>query len=314
MGLDNNTQTKPEGKVFQVSGKDGVVRYVGVMRCPYCGTELPETAYQCYNCKKKLGKSSSGIKLPKIAVVVLAGLVVVAGIGSFLGGNDEPVQVPDPAPIVQPVDPAPVPEPEPEPVVDETPVSAEPEPEPEPEPAPTVEKFETVTYSGTGDDVIEIETPKNRAWVMEVKGNSSSNHFSITGYDSNMEYVDLFVNTTSPYEGFVVDERLVTTVLEITAESAWEIKIHDLFNTVPEVKKGDTISGHGDAVYQIESYGVTADVVGNSDSHHFAVKTLGDEMNELLVNTTEPYTGTVMLKGKPFLLIITSESDWEIKF
>lgn len=128
------SQPKPEGRYAQVTGKDGVTRYVGYMRCPYCGTEILETAVQCYKCKKNLKKGSSGGKAPKIAAAVLAGAVAIGGVGSMLGGEDEPAPIPDPAPVVEQIDPAPVPEPEP--VVDEPPVSAEPEPAPAPDPTP----------------------------------------------------------------------------------------------------------------------------------------------------------------------------------
>ena len=188
------------------------------------------------------------------------------------------------------------------------------EPESEPEPIVEIKAFESVKYEGAGDDVIEIAPPHDRPWMLEITGNSSSRHFSVKGYDEAMEYTELFVNTTDPYTGFVLDPSLSTVTLEISAEGDWSITLHDLYANVPSISLGETITGSGDAIYEILSHGKTADILGNSGSHHFSVKTFGDSQNELLVNTTDPYEGTVMLKGDPFLMIISSESDWTIKF
>ena len=201
-------------------------------------------------------------------------------------------------------EPAPAPTPAPQQPVVEEPVEEEPEPEPEPEPVVEFVPFESISYTG----------PDDRPWMLEIKGNAAERHFAVKGYDENMGYTELFVNTTDQYSGFVIDPSLTTVLLEISAEGSWEIIVHDLYANVPNVSKGEAISGFGDAVYEILSHGMTADISGNSDAHHFAVKTFGDSSNELLVNTTDPYEGTVMLKGDPFLLIINSESDWTIQF
>lgn len=207
-------------------------------------------------------------------------------------------------------EPAPAPTPAPQQPVVEEPVEEEPEPEPVVEYLP----FESISYTGSGDDVVEITLPDDRPWMLEIKGNSDSHHFAVKGYDENMGYTELFVNTTDPYSGFVIDPSLTTVLLEVSAEGNWEIIVHDLYANVPNVSEGEAISGFGDSVYEILSHGMTADISGNSDAHHFSVKTFGDSSNELLVNTTDPYEGTVMLKGNPFLLIINSESDWTIQF
>ena len=43
-----------------------------------------------------------------------------------------------------------------------------------------------------------------------------------------------------------------------------------------------------------------------------AVKSYGMNGNELMVNTTDTYSGTVMVKGEPFMLVITAVGDWSI--
>lgn len=170
---------KPEGQYAQVTGKDGVVRYVGYIRCPYCGTEILETAVQCYKCKKNLKKGFSGGKAPKIAAAVLAGVVAIGGVGSMLGGDDEPAitPAPDPAPIVQPVDPAP----EPEPVVDEPPVIAEPEPAPDPTPAPAPEP---VPEPAPEPEVVTPEPEQTTSVEKSYIGNKNSKVFHETWCNS----------------------------------------------------------------------------------------------------------------------------------
>ena len=207
-------------------------------------------------------------------------------------------------------EPAPAPAPQ-QPAV-EVPVVEE--SEPEPEPVVELVPFESITYTGSGDSVVEITPPNDRAWYFEISGNKADKHFSVTGYDENMGYTELFVNTTDPYHGFVLDPSLSTVLLEVSAHGDWSIILHDLYANVPNISEGETITGFGDAVYEILSHGMTANISGNSDAHHFAVETFGASRNELLVNTTDPYEGTVMLKGDPFLLIIDSESDWTIEF
>lgn len=211
-------------------------------------------------------------------------------------------------------EPAPAPTPAPQQPAVEEPVEEEPEPEPEPEPVVEFVPFESISYTGSGDDVVEITPPDDRPWMLEIKGNAAERHFAVKGYDENMGYTELFVNTTDSYSGFVIDPSLSTVLLEVSAEGDWSITVHDLYANVPSIAEGEQIKGQGDAVYEIVSHGLTARISGNSDEHHFSVKTFGDSSNELLVNTTDVYQGTVMLKGDPFLLIISSESDWVITF
>ena len=55
----------------------------------------------------------------------------------------------------------------------------------------------------------------------------------------------------------------------------------------------------------------TAEINGNDDGAYFGVKSYGDS-EDLLVNTTEPYSGTVKLKYDPEVLRITAEGDWNV--
>jgi hypothetical protein len=55
-----------------------------------------------------------------------------------------------------------------------------------------------------------------------------------------------------------------------------------------------------------------ATITGNAGSHHFAVHSYGDTI-DLLVNTTDPYEGEVIIPPGTVLLAVTSEEAWKIE-
>ena len=180
-----------------------------------------------------------------------------------------------------------------------------------PTPAPTVYIPDPVVYTGSGDDVIEV-TPPDGIWVLHAIGNSSGSHFAIKGYDANGEYQELFVNTLDPYDGTTVAPLSDIAMLEITARGDWTIELMSILE-MPIVNGGETITGTGDSVFLVRQPGTTATISGNTDSVHFAVWSYGADTIELLVNTTDEYSGTVMLKGDPVFLSVTAVGDWEVK-
>lgn len=273
------------------------------------------------------------------------------------------------------------------------------------DPEPEIVILDSVTYSGSGDDVIEIQ-PFGQPWMMHITGNSGGRHFAVKGYDSNAEPVDLFVNVSDPYDGYVFDHTQSTTTLEISAEGAWSVELVSLYtadvldvdtpiagqgdrvlavafpdilwtlhvagnsgehhfavkgydpafdstelfvNTseyydgvtldasqstaylavtsesdwtieivearnLTEANQGDTITGNGDMVIMTDTVGSTATISGNSGANHFAVKSYSYTNSDLLVNTTDPYEGKVMLEFDPTLMVVTAEGDWSITF
>ena len=55
-----------------------------------------------------------------------------------------------------------------------------------------------------------------------------------------------------------------------------------------------------------------AKITGNTESQHFAVISYG-KTSDLLVNTTDPYDGTVILSSDVILLEINAVGDWLIE-
>lgn len=174
------------------------------------------------------------------------------------------------------------------------------------------EIFEPIHYSGSGDSVLEIDEPDGM-YVFQISGNESGNHFAVKSYDENGESLDLLVNTTSVYNGTTLGSTNGVKLLEISANGEWSIDLVSIYN-MPSISAGETYSGANDAVIQINTDGLTAEVSGNESERHFAVKAYDLNWNyiDLLVNTTDIYSGTVMLTNSPNLLVINADGPWSI--
>lgn len=166
-----------------------------------------------------------------------------------------------------------------------------------------------ISYSGSGDDYIEID-PLDDLWYIEITGNQSSGHFAVKGYDAAGDYKDLFVNTVEPYRGSVFELEQSTRLLEINAPDSWSVKIKPLAEA-PRLTASEMYSGVGDAVLLLPSGCTSAKITGNGGSNHFAVKGYGNYC-DLLVNTIDPYNGTVRLGKNTVLLTITADGGWQI--
>lgn len=191
-------------------------------------------------------------------------------------------------------------------------------PVPTPSPSPTPELIvpETLTYTGRGDDVLLLDPealePFQSLFFLHISGNAEGRHFAVRGYAEDGDKTELFVNTTDPYDGVTFDPAGETVMLEITAKGDWQIDIESVFSR-PTISIGKTVSGTSDDVILVMEHGTTATITGNADEHHFAVKSYGDR-NNLMVNTTDSYDGTVMLQDDPLLLEVNAESPWSITF
>lgn len=225
----------------------------------------------------------------KKALIAASFLALLAGCGQQTAETTTPPQTPPP---VQSVAPSQTPTPE-----------------------PTQEQLvipDPISYTGSGDDVISI-SPFDGVYVFRISGNQGGNHFAVKGYDSTGNSTELLVNTTDPYSGITLDPSQSTSTLEISSTGSWNIDLVSIYE-MPTISQGQQVSGTGDAVLQVLSYGTTASITGNDVSAHFAVKSYGTKGNDLMVNTTDPYSGKVMLKDDPIILQIMSEGDWSITF
>lgn len=182
----------------------------------------------------------------------------------------------------------------------------------EPEPAPVEETFippDPITYTGSGDDYFDI-SPFDSLYYFHISGNSEDRHFSVTGYDAAGNYTELFVNTTDYYNGYVLDPEQDTRTLEVDAECPWTIEIVSLY-TAPLLPVGETYSGIDDAVLLLPSDCRSAIINGNTLSRYFSVITYGSGYN-LLVNTVDPYSGTVRIDPGATVMTIHAVGGWSI--
>ena len=164
--------------------------------------------------------------------------------------------------------------------------------------------------TGVGDDVVEF-MPPNYAYYMHIEGNSAGRHFAVWGYDDYGETTELFVNTTDPYSGNVIDPSQNTSLLEISADGAWSISFVPLIDA-RTIGKGQKISGNGDDVIYVESINKVARISGQCKGN-FAIWSYGDGA-DLLVNEIGYYSGRVLIKNNPVCLAISADGPWSIEF
>ena len=169
---------------------------------------------------------------------------------------------------------------------------------------------DAIVYDGSGDSVLKIDHPEG-VYVFYVKGNSESKHFAVKGYDSKGNRTELFVNTTEPYEGITIDPDQETVSLEISSKGSWHIEVRSIW-TCDVINETETpYKGTGDSIVLIDTSATMATIEGNAAEKHFAMKSYGDRKN-LMVNTTDAYTGTVMVKYNPSILEVNAVGDWSI--
>lgn len=74
------------------------------------------------------------------------------------------------------------------------------------------------------------------------------------------------------------------------------------------------LTGSGDDVLEIDSldYYYAFRITGGAAGKHFAVTTYDGygQYNDLLVNTTDPYEGKVILEGDPVIAVVKATGDW----
>ena len=248
--------------------------------CPECGTPHKGSSRRSHAAVLAHNRSCGGGCL--ISFFILLGLFIVIALIAYPSGSDTSGSSPSA------VSQSNAPSPTPTPVVVSAPVK----------------------YSGSGDDVITID-PLPEGYVFDINGNSSGQHFAVTAYDAEGNQLDLLVNTTEPYSGITADRHQNAATLEIKAHGDWVVEMRSIY-TLPVMSPGETYSGSGDFILVAANPGSAATITGNPDSHHFAVIGTGRGVYDLLVNTTEVYSGTVKLSPNTAGFIVTAVGEWTI--
>jgi hypothetical protein len=255
----------------------------------------------------------------KLLLILVIGILLFTVCAVVLSSTEP---TPAPAPITQtpaPMTPTPAPI-TPAPAPNTTTPAPAPAPAPEPELLPIFAIFDPIVYEGTGDDVIKIEKPDGVvACIIFTQGNAEGDHFAVMGLDADLDFNgQLLVNTGEPYEGVVgLDFRgEATTYLEITATGEWYIELRSV-GAARSVQVPGTITGNSDDIILVVGGldGGIVSIEGNKGGNYFGVAahTLSEDYN-LLVNTTDPYEGTVILPNETFLIEVWAEEAWVITF
>lgn len=178
-------------------------------------------------------------------------------------------------------------------------------------PSPTP-PFEPIIFTGTGDDVIDFPS-EFVVTLARITGNANSQHFAVKSFDFWGDPIDLLVNTLDPYEGThllgYVD--LYPHRFEVTATGEWKIEILSIVDAI-QLDTPGLIEGVGDDVIVVTFEPDLAHIIGNEQAQHFAVKSYGPS-RDLLVNTTDPYDGTVILDEITLFITFTATGPWSIE-
>ena len=222
-------------------------------------------------------------------------------------GEGEPEVVATLTPLDDPTELPPTETPEPTETLEptETPIPTE-TPEPAATPVP-------LFLSGSGDSIVDVEWEPLLA-IVHIIGNSASNHFAVISLDSENESIDLLVNTTESYDGVhLINIEEQVKRFEITASGDWTLKISDA-GAAPVLQSPGVYDGQNDAVLIIRGEPAdTAIIKGNDGANHFAVFSHGFSGKDLLVNTTDPYDGTVLIDQDVVIFEITATGSWSIE-
>jgi len=254
----------------------------------------------------------------KLTTNKLCVLVLLLSLAACAQSTPEPTptHIPSPAPPTHtPTPPPPTATPSPIPPTDTPSPTDTPLPSPTPTPLP-----EPVTYTGANDTILDIE-PLGPA-VLPITRNHSARHFAVTTYGPGNEKLDLLINTTDPYDGsrpldWSDDETTVR--LEINAVGPWTIE-HLPLAPIPQmlahaVEIPATYESAGDDVIIIlNSEPDIAEITGNDDSRYFGATAWTSTGRDLLINTTDPYAGTVLLDRQTFALEIVATGPWTVQF
>ena len=260
----------------------------------------------------------------KLLLIIVGGLIALCLlfgiIGAFIGGSDTaPTKTPTeianapateppvatnvastpPAeaatPTAEPTTPAPTPTPEP--------------PTPTPQPI-----FQGATFSGTGDDIIDLKGVPETPLLLTITHSGQMN-FIVQAYDDDNNLIDLIVNSIGSYEGkrpLNFGYRSASR-LSIKADGHWTIQIDDISKASAIVVPGK-LSGHGDDVILLQGEKPDTITLTHNGEMNFIVTAFSSKARllNLIVNEIGPYQGKNLLPANTKILVVQADGDWTI--
>ena len=258
-----------------------------------------------------------------IRTIPLLALVAVLALATAACGSADPTAAPevaDPTAAATATDaPDPTATVEPTPTLAPT-ATSEPTATPEPTAIP-----EPVTLTGTGDSVVDAEGWQCQPGLVHITGNAGGRFFAVENFDADGERLELLANTTDPYDGWRpldwMDDEC-TTRFQVQGAGDWTITLFPLA-PIPEVDRHrmgipGTYEGEGDDVIILAGAANTPDlanVSGNADGRFFAVMawTAKRGSDQLLINTVDPYEGTVILDPTTLAIEVRAVGAWTVE-
>lgn len=167
---------------------------------------------------------------------------------------------------------------------------------------PAASPVKSQKYTGSGDDVVTIDTVDSAAILKFQCPNCSGNVVLKTDGSEG-----LLVNTIGSYTGthvINVGDGSVTGKLTISAEGDWTVSIGDLSTA------SKALSGVGDTALLLSGSTTDALIKNNGDGN-FVVQVYNSDGADLAVNEIGSYSGTVPMV-LPALVQVTSQGSWSI--
>ena len=179
-------------------------------------------------------------------------------------------------------------------------------------------KNSSQTFSGTGDDIVSVNTVS--ATVLVTMTHDGESNFSVITKTSNDDYIDLLANEIGPYTGTVIQELGTSSwmkkklgLFEVSADGNWTIEIKPLSKA--QKWNGKPLSGTGDLVVQVPKNTKPGNklIMNHVGDSNFAVITYSSKGKymDLKANEIGDYSGKSTF-GKSGYISIQTQGDWTI--
>ena len=170
--------------------------------------------------------------------------------------------------------------------------------------------FETISASGSGDDVVVLPAGVSHAVI--TASYSGSSNFIIQSLDSNNEMSELLVNKIGNYDGNVALGFSVlgnpADKLQVQADGEWEISISPI-HTAAALPS----SGSGDGVFLYNGDAPIWNITHDGSSNFIFIENTSEAFSMgLLVNEIGSYEGTVTGSAGPSVITISADGNWTI--
>lgn len=170
--------------------------------------------------------------------------------------------------------------------------------------------FTALSYTGVGDDVIELPAALKQGFVEQ--SHTGSSNFAVWAIDKNMEKVDLLANEIGNFSGAATfgfgfaDDPI--KYLEVTADGNWTVNIKPI--TDAPAFSGD---GLGSGVFKGTIKAGSKTLTHNGKSNFAVWQYCTNGHSDLLANEIGAYSGRKIVKGGSCVMAIDADGAWSIK-